>query len=104
MDQKPVVQYDEGAPGGNVVQSTMVESRMQAALMKENPSPFRKSFFRMYAVIFVGYLCSATNGFDANTFGRFEPVLSHSTSFLIQVHSLTGLFSTKGAYLPSRLS
>ena len=71
MDQKPVQEYEEDTREGTVVQSTMVESRMEAALMKDNPSPFRKSFLRMYACIFVGYLCSATNGFDANTFGRF---------------------------------
>jgi hypothetical protein len=50
-------------------------SRMEEALLQERPSsPWRKSFLRLYACIFVGYLCSATNGFDANTFGRIIPV------------------------------
>lgn len=69
MDPKVDFHHEEGATGETTVQSTMVESRMEAALMRENPNPFRKSFLRMYACIFIGYLCSATNGFDANTFG-----------------------------------
>ena len=45
-------------------------SRMEEALLQENPYAWRKSLLKLYAVIFVGYLCSATNGFDANTFGK----------------------------------
>ena len=46
-------------------------SRMEEALLQEKPRPLRKSFLKLYAVIFVAYLCSATNGFDANTFGQY---------------------------------
>lgn len=45
-------------------------SRMEEALLREKPRPLRKSFSKLYACIFVPYLCSATNGFDANTFGK----------------------------------
>lgn len=45
--------------------------RMQEALKRDNAKPFRKSFLKMYLCIFVGYLCSATNGFDSNTFGEY---------------------------------
>ncbi|KEF59366.1 uncharacterized protein A1O9_04210 [Exophiala aquamarina CBS 119918] len=44
-------------------------SRMEEALAQESPKPLRKSFLRLYGCIFVAYLCCATNGFDANTFG-----------------------------------
>ncbi|KIW81412.1 hypothetical protein Z517_04437 [Fonsecaea pedrosoi CBS 271.37] len=44
-------------------------SRMEEALLQEKPKPLRKSFLKLYACIFIAYLCSATNGFDANTFG-----------------------------------
>lgn len=54
-----------------IAETHMRESRMTAAILAENPKPFRPSFLRLYACIFVGYLCSATNGFDANTFGSF---------------------------------
>lgn len=40
------------------------------ALAFENPRPFRKSFIKLYLCLFVAYMCSSTNGFDANTFGR----------------------------------
>ena len=46
-------------------------SRMEEALAQENPQPLRKSFLKLYACIFVAYLCCATNGFDANTFGNY---------------------------------
>lgn len=47
-------------------------SRMEEALLQEQPRPLRKSFLKLYACIFVAYLCSATNGFDANTFGMCQ--------------------------------
>ncbi|KAI1612928.1 general substrate transporter [Exophiala viscosa] len=52
----------------------MTESRMQAALLRENPRVFRKSFLKLYGCLFVGYLCSATNGFDSNTFGGLSAI------------------------------
>ena len=58
--------------GETVLEGRIHESRMEAALMQEKPYAWRKSFLKLYAVIFVGYLCSATNGFDANTFGRLS--------------------------------
>jgi hypothetical protein len=66
------VTHDENeAPLKATTQNYMTESRMQAALLRENPRPFRKSFLKLYGCIFVGYLCSATNGFDSNTFGTY---------------------------------
>ncbi len=38
-------------------------------VLQENVNPFRKSFLRLYGCLFVAYLCAATNGYDANTFG-----------------------------------
>ena len=69
MAQDEEIVHDD-SPAKPTTQSYMTESRMQAALLKENPRPFRKSFLKLYCCIFVGYLCSATNGFDSNTFGE----------------------------------
>src|SRR3569833_746799 len=44
-------------------------SRKEEARLREPPDPWCSSKRKLYACIFVGYLCSATNGFDANTFG-----------------------------------
>ena len=66
-----VIHDEEPDPIKVTTQSCMTESRMQAALLRESPRVFRKSFLKLYGCIFVGYLCSATNGFDSNTFGRF---------------------------------
>ncbi|KAL7807437.1 general substrate transporter [Trichoderma gracile] len=67
------VVHDEDPVKVNVP-SCMTESRMQAALLRESPHVFRNSFLRLYGCIFVGYLCSATNGFDSNTFGGLSAI------------------------------
>ncbi len=75
QDPKAYITHDEiVSPGlakgdGAVEHVRMRESRMEEALIQENPKAWRRSFVKLYACIFVGYLCSATNGFDANTFG-----------------------------------
>ncbi|KAJ9616676.1 hypothetical protein H2200_000395 [Cladophialophora chaetospira] len=58
-----------GQDGGIQGTARIHASRMEEALLQEKPRPLRKSFLKLYAIIFVAYLCSATNGFDANTFG-----------------------------------
>lgn len=78
-DGKPIDYQDtvhDEAPTKDTTQSRMTESRMQAALLRENPRIFRASFLKLYGCIFVGYLCSATNGFDSNTFGMLSRYLA----------------------------
>jgi len=53
-----------------IARAVEIRSRALAmALAEENPRPFRKSFLRLYLCLAVAYMCSSTNGFDANTFG-----------------------------------
>ncbi|KDQ50703.1 hypothetical protein JAAARDRAFT_141556 [Jaapia argillacea MUCL 33604] len=60
----------------------MTESaRLEKALLEENPNPFRKSFLKLYGILFVAYLCSATNGFDANTFGGLSAMTTFTSYF-----------------------
>ncbi|KZT59141.1 general substrate transporter [Calocera cornea HHB12733] len=47
----------------------MSNSPLADALLKEPPNPWAPHMFKLYAVLFVCYLCATTNGFDANTFG-----------------------------------
>jgi hypothetical protein len=55
----------------NVAAAVEVRSRaLAAALAQEQPHPFRKSFLKLYLCLAVAYMCSSTNGFDANTFGK----------------------------------
>ncbi|CDO72080.1 hypothetical protein BN946_scf184962.g23 [Trametes cinnabarina] len=37
-------------------------------------NPLRPSFLSLYGCLFIAYLCSATNGFDANTFGGLSAI------------------------------
>ncbi len=46
------------------------DGRLGRLSFQEDVNPFRRSFLRLYGCLFVAYLCSATNGFDANTFGE----------------------------------
>ncbi|TFB00386.1 Lactose permease, partial [Trichoderma ghanense] len=67
--------------------SCMTESRMQAALLRENPHAFRNSCLKLYGCIFVGYLCSATNGFDSNTFGGLSALPQFTKYFGINTQN-----------------
>lgn len=71
-DPTTVFHHEEGSLKPATMQNVMTESRMEAALLRENPRPFRASFIKLYGCIFVGYLCCATNGFDSNTFGMWN--------------------------------
>ena len=70
IDAKFNYNHAEESHGETVGERGMHESRMESAILQEKVRPFRKSFLKLYACILVGYLCSATNGFDGNTFGR----------------------------------
>ncbi|KZT21764.1 general substrate transporter [Neolentinus lepideus HHB14362 ss-1] len=52
-----------------------------------NAYPFRKSFLKLYAILFVAYLCSATNGLDANTYGGLFAVDTFTTYFGIDTNN-----------------
>ncbi|KAJ5805066.1 hypothetical protein N7474_010953 [Penicillium riverlandense] len=79
MDHSEVV-HDED-PTKAATQKNMTQSRMQAALVRENPRVLRKSFLKLYGCIFVGYLCSATNGFDSTTFGGLSAIPQFTEHF-----------------------
>ena len=66
-----------------VAEREMRYSRMAAAILADDPKPLRRSFLKLYLCIFVGYLCSATNGFDANTFGGLTAMSSFTDFFAI---------------------
>lgn len=66
------IQVIESLPessAGGTEEALVQDSRLARALLQENPNPLRRSFLKLYAVIFVAFLCSATNGYDANTYG-----------------------------------
>ncbi|KAI8985678.1 general substrate transporter [Trametes punicea] len=45
-----------------------------ASITEAEVNPLRPSLLRLYGCLFVAYLCSATNGFDANTFGGLSAI------------------------------
>lgn len=48
---------------------------------------------RLYLIVFVAYLCSATNGFDSNTFGGASAMTSFQTYFSVHGGSKQGLLA-----------
>jgi hypothetical protein len=80
------VDHKENADGRETVAKAVeIRSRaLAAALAQERPRPFRKSFLRLYLCLAVAYMCSSTNGFDANTFGKW-PLLHSEFSLTNQV-------------------
>ena len=64
-------QPDEDLKGSALRGTKRIRSvALAEALAYENPRPWRKSFIRLYMCLAVAYMCSSTNGFDANTFGE----------------------------------
>ncbi|RDX50831.1 general substrate transporter [Lentinus brumalis] len=57
------------------------DGRLGSLSIQEDVNPFRRSFLRLYGCLFVAYLCSATNGFDANTFGGLSAIETFTTYF-----------------------
>jgi hypothetical protein len=69
----------------SIAKTVEIRSRaLAAALAQEQPRPFRKSFLRLYLCLGVAYMCSSTNGFDANTFGK-RPLLHSKFSLTNKV-------------------
>ncbi|KAN0117785.1 general substrate transporter [Hyaloscypha variabilis] len=77
------VDHKENADGRETVAKAVeIRSRaLAAALAQERPRPFRKSFLRLYLCLAVAYMCSSTNGFDANTFGGLSAEKNFATYF-----------------------
>jgi hypothetical protein len=62
---------DTGEAKKAVVEVRNVRSAALAqAIAEDDAKPFRKSFRHLYLCLLVAYMCSSTNGFDANTFGK----------------------------------
>ncbi|KIM76493.1 hypothetical protein PILCRDRAFT_12734 [Piloderma croceum F 1598] len=70
-----------------------MHSELAAALAKEKPEPWSRRMLRLYCVLFVAYLCSATNGFDSNTFGGASALTSFQDYFSLHGGSKQGLIA-----------
>ncbi|CCM03381.1 uncharacterized protein FIBRA_05511 [Fibroporia radiculosa] len=68
-------------------------SELATVLAKEKPDPWSPSMIRLYLVVFVAYLCSATNGFDSNTFGGASAMSSFQVYFSVDGGSKQGLLA-----------
>ncbi|PCH41336.1 general substrate transporter [Wolfiporia cocos MD-104 SS10] len=75
------------------LENVPVQSELAAVLAKERPEPWSRSMIRLYLVVFVAYLCSATNGFDSNTFGGASAMSSFQTFFSVHGGSKQGLLA-----------
>ncbi|KZT12891.1 general substrate transporter [Laetiporus sulphureus 93-53] len=70
-----------------------VHSELAAVLAKEKPRPWSRSMIKLYLIVFVAYLCSATNGFDSNTFGGASAMTSFEDYFSVHGGSKQGLIA-----------
>ncbi|EPT02814.1 hypothetical protein FOMPIDRAFT_1029123 [Fomitopsis schrenkii] len=68
-------------------------SELAGVLAKEKPDPWSRCMIRLYGVVFVAYLCSATNGFDSNTFGGASAMTSFQDFFDVDGGSKQGLLA-----------
>lgn len=69
------------------------DSPMAEALLIERPKFASPSIFRLFGCLFVAYLCSAQNGFDANTFGGVSDMPNFKAQFGTNIASTTGFLA-----------
>lgn len=75
------------------VLATQKDSPMAEALLIERPKFVSPSIFRLFGCLFVAYLCSAQNGFDANTFGGVSDMPNFKAQFSTNIASTTGFLA-----------
>lgn len=75
------------------VLATQKDSPMAEALLIERPKFASPSIFRLFGCLFVAYLCSAQNGFDANTFGGVSDMPNFKAQFGTNIASTTGFLA-----------
>ncbi|KAH9849895.1 general substrate transporter [Lenzites betulinus] len=71
------VEFSHAGSNGNKA----LKSESTAQVAEANVNPLRRSLLRLYGCLFVAYLCSATNGFDGNTFGGLSAIDTFVTYF-----------------------
>lgn len=73
--------------------SDLSRSRCQIILTRSSIDPWSRCMIRLYGIVFVAYLCSATNGFDSNTFGGASAMTSFQDFFDVDGGSKQGLLA-----------
>ncbi|TFK50630.1 general substrate transporter [Heliocybe sulcata] len=71
----------QGFTSDNWSATILPDGPPRRTLLDENAHPLRKSFLKLYAILFIAYLCSATNGLDANTYGGLFALDTFTTYF-----------------------
>jgi sugar porter (SP) family MFS transporter len=79
---------------GQVEERQVFSAAMAEALAKDPPRPYSKSMIKLYLILCVGYMCSATSGFDANTFGGILAMPNFTEYFNSRGGSTEGLITS----------
>ncbi|EJU03047.1 general substrate transporter [Dacryopinax primogenitus] len=74
----PSPSHDVIKPGNEKIRTV---NPLQEVLKEEPPHPWSWPMIRLYGCLWVSYLCSMTNGFDANTFGGFTAMSTFEDYF-----------------------
>ena len=115
LDKASVVEYVDHPSKDDLQKAESdlpVHSELAAVLAKEKPrrssvlsaiilswfpdndqGPWSRSMIKLYLIVFVAYLCSATNGFDSNTFGGASAMTSFEDYFSVHGGSKQGLIA-----------
>lgn len=69
------------------------DSAMAEALLLEPPKFLSRTTFKLFACLFVTYLCSAQNGFDSNTFGGVSAMPNFKAQFGTNIAATNGFLA-----------
>lgn len=94
-DEKSRYDHFENSSDKDVthVVSTQKDSRLAEVLLKEKPNLRSLTTFKLFAVLFVSYLCNAQNGFDSSTFGGISDLPNFQAQFGTNIASNVGFLA-----------
>ena len=98
MDKYDDKESEKGVNSRAITSSTRIvatqkDSPISEVLLLERPKFLSWSIFRLFACLFVTYLCNAQNGFDSNTFGGVSDMPNFKQQFGTNIASTTGFLA-----------
>ncbi|KZT30214.1 general substrate transporter [Neolentinus lepideus HHB14362 ss-1] len=85
--------FDESPRLDGQAVEVLKDSQLASALLEERPSPYSFRMLKLWACLFVAYMCSAQNGFDANTFGGVSAMPNFKKQFGVDQGTTQGFLA-----------
>lgn len=85
LDEKEVVDVSHVSHVGNIDNSSSDAILLATEADTTLYSPWSRAMFRLYAVLFLAYLCGLLNGFDGSLMGAINAMSAYQDHFGLYV-------------------